>query len=88
MKIEYRKGDLLKTEIPYIAHGCNAQGVMGSGVAKVIREKWPLAFQVYWEDYIEASNSGSGLGGGDWHVISTIIETNFTKTRPVVYSLD
>ena len=24
-----------------IMHGCNAQGVMGSGLAKDIRERWP-----------------------------------------------
>ena len=31
----------------YIMHGCNAQGVMGSGVAKIIRDKYPIAFQTY-----------------------------------------
>jgi O-acetyl-ADP-ribose deacetylase (regulator of RNase III) len=41
------KGDLLKTELYQIAHGCNAQGVMGSGVAKAIREKWPEAYEFY-----------------------------------------
>lgn len=30
-----------------IAHGCNAQGVMGSGVAKLIRDKYPVAYQEY-----------------------------------------
>jgi len=41
------KGDLLKIELYQIAHGCNAQGVMGSGVAKAIREKWPEAYEFY-----------------------------------------
>lgn len=27
MKIEYVVGDLLTTEITYIAHGCNAKGI-------------------------------------------------------------
>lgn len=27
------KGDLLKTELYQIAHGCNAQGAMNSGIA-------------------------------------------------------
>lgn len=31
----------------YIVHGCNAQGAMGSGVAKAIREKWPQVFRDY-----------------------------------------
>ena len=31
----------------YIVHGCNAQGVMGSGVAAIVRSKYPLAYQTY-----------------------------------------
>lgn len=46
-KIEYRKGNLLNVESGIIAHGCNAQGVMGSGVAKGIREKFPTAYKLY-----------------------------------------
>lgn len=30
-----------------IAHGCNAQGVMNSGVASLIRYKYPLAYEDY-----------------------------------------
>ena len=47
MKIEYRKGDLFQTEIQTIVHGCNAQGVMNSGIAKIIREKYPKAYERY-----------------------------------------
>lgn len=47
MKIEYIKGDLLTTDSPHILHGCNAQGVMGSGVAKAIRSKYPQAYEDY-----------------------------------------
>jgi O-acetyl-ADP-ribose deacetylase (regulator of RNase III) len=59
MKIEYRNGDLLDTDIKHILHGCNARGVMGSGVAKLIRQKWPKAY----EDYAVVYNSvGLHLG--------------------------
>ena len=51
MKIEYRKGDLFSTDITAIVHGCNAQGVMGSGVAKIIREKYPTAYERYVSEY-------------------------------------
>jgi len=57
MKIVYKKGDLLEATEPYIAHGCNAQGVMGSGVAKLIREKWPNAFDIYHQRYILNGNN-------------------------------
>ena len=40
-------GDLIKTNCTNIAHGCNAQGVMGSGVARAIRTTWPLAYTKY-----------------------------------------
>lgn len=60
MQIEYVKGDLLQTEVKHIIHGCNSHGVMGSGVAKVLREKYPKAYQ----DYNDAYNS-YGLALGD-----------------------
>ena len=28
-------------------HGCNSKGVMGSGVAKIVRNKWPNAYKIY-----------------------------------------
>ena len=59
MKIEYRKGDLLETEITNIIHGCNSRGVMGSGVAKAIRAKYPRAYQDYVDMY---DNVGLELG--------------------------
>lgn len=45
--ISFKIGDLLDTADMFIAHGCNTQGVMGSGVAKAIREEYPDAFQAY-----------------------------------------
>lgn len=45
--ITYIKGDLLNTTDSIIAHGCNAQGVMGSGVALAIKNKWPEVYESY-----------------------------------------
>ena len=36
-----------------IAHGVNCQGVMGSGVAKDLRDAWPRVFSVY-KDFCDA----------------------------------
>ncbi|MBT0963443.1 macro domain-containing protein [Denitromonas iodatirespirans] len=47
MSIHKHTGDLLEVDTGIIVHGCNAQGVMGSGVAKAIRARWPEAFEVY-----------------------------------------
>lgn len=48
------KGNLLDAK-GIILHGCNAQGVMGSGVANAIRAKWPRVYEEY-VDFIQ--NSG------------------------------
>lgn len=45
--IEYIKGDLFTTGCKYIAHGCNCQGVMGAGVAKIVRDKYPACYEAY-----------------------------------------
>lgn len=54
MKISYRIGNLLNHPDKFIAHGCNAQGQMGSGVAKAIRDKYPKAYEVYRAQYERA----------------------------------
>lgn len=56
MKIEYIKGDLFSTKVTTIVHGCNAQGVMGSGVARIIREKYPKAYDRYRKQYEQFNN--------------------------------
>ena len=35
----------------YIVHGCNAQGVMGSGIAKTIKERFPKVFAQYQDQH-------------------------------------
>jgi len=47
IKIVY--GNLLDTSAKYICHQVNCQGVMGSGVAKQIRDRHPVVFQKYKE---------------------------------------
>ena len=47
MEIIYRNGNLLDAQTDVIAHQVNCQGVMGSGVAKQIKEKWPDVFARY-----------------------------------------
>jgi O-acetyl-ADP-ribose deacetylase (regulator of RNase III) len=69
------QGDLLEAKEEIIAHGCNCQGVMGSGVAKVIKEKWPEAFERYVDDL---SNFSTKLGD------ATIV---FTEEGKCVFNL-
>jgi O-acetyl-ADP-ribose deacetylase (regulator of RNase III) len=43
------KGDLFAYLLPgdYMIHGCNAQGVMGSGIALAVKNIYPGAFTAY-----------------------------------------
>lgn len=130
-------GDILGVESGFIFQSVNCQGVMGSGFAKQIRDKWGIVYDTYknycqgkqdfellgqivtvpvtdkltvvncfnqlyygrdgkrYTDYCAVKNSlelfsqrrsdisdnchfpfgfGAGLGGGDWNVISRIIQ--------------
>lgn len=40
-------GNLLDSNCDYICHQVNCQGVMGSGIAKQIRERWPEVYYSY-----------------------------------------
>ena len=51
MKIIYKTGSLLDAQTDVIAHQVNCQGVMGSGVAKQIREKWDNVYTAYKAEY-------------------------------------
>lgn len=151
MKIEYIQGDLFRTEHELLLHGCNSKGVMGSGVAKIVKALYPNNYEAYalWcskgfrlgqylavpergkviinavtqQNYGKVSEQtgpnpvryvsydaiaeifaslnkvyanstiampriGAALGGGDWSVISAIIESECKSIQPVVYSLD
>lgn len=45
--INYIQGDITTVTKGLIGHGVNAQGVMGSGVALAIRNKWPMVYDYY-----------------------------------------
>lgn len=46
MGIHYCAGDVTKT-FGYICHQVNCRGAMNSGVAKAIRNKWPVVYNAY-----------------------------------------
>ena len=46
------KGNLLDSHCTYICHQVNCRGVMKSGVAKAIREKWPIVYEKYQDLYL------------------------------------
>ena len=88
-KIEYRVGNLLDTEAKYIVHGCNSKGIMGSGVALAIRNKWPSVFWDYKQEY---DNHGLYLGTNIYSdtddgkvIVNAITQKNFGRDSAVTY---
>ena len=67
--IEKHVGNLLSVQRGIIVHGCNAQGAMGAGVARAVRSQYPLAYEVYREEYEK-----NGLKVGD--ITSAIVARN------------
>lgn len=63
--------------IQVIMHGCNAQGVMGSGFAKELRERYPEAYT----EYTTIHNS-RGLELGD-NVLYNIPSTNIIISNSI-----
>jgi len=45
--LHYIKGDLLEVKNGIIGHGVNCQGVMGSGLALGIKNKYPSVYEAY-----------------------------------------
>lgn len=57
-------GDIFENESGIIVHGCNSYGVMGAGVAKVVHDKFPFAYQKYKEVCEREYVNREFLGGG------------------------
>lgn len=60
-----RIGDMFTTEAGYIGHGVNCKGVMGRGIAKTVREQFPITYSSYRELCIR-----EGLAAGDVQMVN------------------
>lgn len=69
MKIIYKHGDLMRCEEGMLVQGCNAQGVMGSGVAKLLRDKDEKIFSDY---RLVHDNQDGGLAVGQVIIVHSI----------------
>lgn len=63
--IKIRVGDVLNVEPGVIVHGCNSRGVMGSGVAKAVKDRYPQAFEIYRSGF-EKKGQPLDLGSVTW----------------------
>lgn len=51
MSVRHKKSDLFTSDAKIIAHGCNCRGAMGSGVAAIVRRKYPDAYYDYVDEH-------------------------------------
>lgn len=84
--INYQSGNLLDVTSGLIVHGCNAQGVMGSGIALQLKQRYPGMFSQYVEDVNRWSHQGTQrhlcMGKVSWYfhddlVIASCITQKF-----------
>ena len=47
MEIKHINGNIFDSDVNIICHQCNCMGVMGSGVAKQVKDKYPRVFEKY-----------------------------------------
>lgn len=72
--IEYKNGDLLNVTEGIILHGCNGQGVMGAGVAKAIKMKYPEVFTAYKEGSMYLGTVTKEWVGEDLIVMNGVVQ--------------
>ena len=60
--ITIKYGNLLESDCDIICHQVNCQGVMGSGIAKAIKDKWPEVYTIY-KAYCNKAKCSSDLLG-------------------------
>lgn len=75
--VTYVKGNLLDSKCDYICHQVNCQGVMGAGIAKQIRERWPRVYESYLH-YVDHHNR-NGLG-----LLGKILISNISEPTRVI----
>lgn len=66
MTLNIIQGDLFDPELGFdaIAHGVNCKGIMGAGIAKAFRERYPEMYDVYQQ---RCAKFGSSLAGLYFH---------------------
>lgn len=74
--VNYVKGNLLDSDCDYICHQVNCQGVMGSGIARQIRERWPWVYASYYKHCARYKKENNSPLGTIWGVQITANDIN------------
>ena len=79
MTISFKTGDVLN-ETGVIVHGCNAQGVMGSGIALAVKNRFPAAYEAYkHQDTLQLGQIIVVKIDDDKYIINAITQEYFGK---------
>ena len=71
-----------------IAHSCNCQNVMGGGIAKQIKDRYPKAYEADREFHNREYNDGGGWNGAIGQYSKAVIETQWTNLpHATIYNL-
>ena len=91
MRIQYIEGDLIKSDLSVICHGCNAKGSMGAGIAFHLRKPYPEIYDDYRRIYKEQGDR-LDLGQTIWTrcrdgrtIINAITQATYGRDPNIVY---
>lgn len=87
MKIQYKVSKLVSVHNEAIIHGCNAQGVMGSGFAKFLRDLYPAIYDPYahYCKYNEALGKIVPVHYHDFSIINAITQQLYGRNPDFRY---
>lgn len=79
-----KRGDIFQNTTGIIMHGCNCYGVMGAGVAKIVKDKYTLAYKKYAELCAEVDSPRDLLGATHCPLVlpNLYIANCFTQVAP------
>lgn len=77
MVLTIKKGDLLSIKKGIIAHGCNSKGVMGAGLAKDIKEMYPVVYEIYRKSKLVVGEIIPVYLEKDFIVVNCITQNNY-----------
>lgn len=69
--VKYIKGDILNVTEGIIVQQVNCKGVMGAGLAKQIRDKWPSVYDRYLDKVYYSPKNEDLLGTTAWNKVDT-----------------
>jgi O-acetyl-ADP-ribose deacetylase (regulator of RNase III) len=85
--IVWKKGNLLESDCDYICHQVNCTGAMNSGIAKQIREKWPIVYKNYIAKCSQSKYIRPELLLGDIQIVGLWDDYNKTKFHQSVINM-